>query len=41
MQKYEAVRFEQDNLILDVNVSPNEEKLIEKKQSAFFAHSAF
>lgn len=33
MQKYEAVIFEQDNLILDVNVSPNEEKLIEKKQS--------
>ncbi len=25
MQKYEVVRFEQDNLILDVNVSPNKD----------------
>lgn len=25
MQKYEVVKFEQDNLILDVNVSPNED----------------
>lgn len=24
-EKYEVVKFEQDNLILDVNVSPNED----------------
>ena len=25
MQKYKVIKFEQDNLILDVNVSPNED----------------
>lgn len=37
-EKYEVVKFEQDNLILDVNVSPNEDTvwLSKEDMSALF-----